>query len=110
MDVSCSTNAARWSTAAATDGCGPRRVGAGTVVYVDEPYLDATVRPEILFPAYVSGRNLAEAFYAGMPYLSWQSLVIGDPLCAPFEGARRTAAESDPGSDAETELPTQFAK
>jgi len=82
----------------------------GAVGYVDEPYLDATIRPEILFPAYVSGRNLAEAFYAGMPYLSWQTLVIGDPLCAPFEGARRTADEIDPGFDKETELPVQFAK
>jgi uncharacterized protein (TIGR03790 family) len=82
----------------------------GAVGYVDEPFLDATIRPEILFPAYVSGRNLAEAFYAGMPYLSWQTLVIGDPLCAPFEGARRTAEEIDPGFDAETELPIQFSK
>jgi len=82
----------------------------GTVGYVDEPYLDATIRPEILFPAYVNGRNLAEAFYAAMPYLSWQTLVIGDPLCAPFEGARRTAQEIDPGFDAAVELPIQFAK
>ena len=82
----------------------------GTVGYVDEPYLDATIRPEVLFPAYVSGRNLAEAFYAATPYLSWQSLVIGDPLCAPFEGARRTAEEIDPGFDADTELPMLFAK
>ena len=45
-----------------------------------------------------------------MPYLSWQTLIIGDPLCAPFEGARRTAEDLDPGFDADTELPTQFAK
>jgi uncharacterized protein (TIGR03790 family) len=82
----------------------------GVVGYVDEPFLDATIRPEILFPAYLSGRNLAEAFYAATPYLSWQTLVIGDPLCAPFEGARRTAEDIDTGFDTETELPTQFAK
>lgn len=52
-----------------------------------EPYLDACVRPQILFPAYLSGRNLAEAFYLALPYLSWQSVVIGDPLCAPFGGS-----------------------
>lgn len=58
---------------------------------VDEPYLDATIRPDILFPAYASGRTLAEAFYAAMPYLSWQTIIIGDPLCAPFSrGALRT--------------------
>jgi uncharacterized protein (TIGR03790 family) len=81
----------------------------GAAGHVDEPYLDGTIRPEILFPAYVSGRNLAEAFYAAMPYLSWQTLVIGDPLCAPFEGARRTADELDPAFDDETELPSLFA-
>ena len=82
----------------------------GTAGHVDEPYLDGTIRPEILFPAYVSGRNLAESFYAAMPYLSWQTLVIGDPLCAPFDGARRTAAEIDPGFDTEADLPSLFAK
>ncbi|HUK33214.1 MAG TPA: TIGR03790 family protein, partial [Vicinamibacterales bacterium] len=81
----------------------------GAAGHVDEPYLDATIRPDILFPAYVSGRNLAEAFYAAMPYLSWQTLVIGDPLCAPFDGTHRTANEIDPGMDADTELPSQFA-
>ncbi len=48
---------------------------------VDEPYLSQTVRPDQLFPAYLSGRNLAESFYLALPSLSWQSLIIGDPLC-----------------------------
>jgi uncharacterized protein (TIGR03790 family) len=82
----------------------------GTAGHVDEPYLDGTIRPEILFPAYVSGRNLAEAFYAAMPYLSWQTVVIGDPWCAPFDGARRTADEIDPGFDENIGLPSLFAK
>ena len=56
----------------------------GTAGHVAEPYLDATIRPDILFPAYVKGLNLAEAFYAAMPYVSWQTIVLGDPLCAPF--------------------------
>ncbi len=46
-----------------------------------EPYLDGCARPQVLFPAYVSGRNLAEAFYLSLPYLSWQTVVVGDPLC-----------------------------
>ncbi len=82
----------------------------GTVGYVDEPYLDATARPDILFPAYVSGRNLAESFYASLPYLSWQSVVIGDPLCAPFQSDRRAAGEIGAQFDDETELPALFAK
>ena len=53
----------------------------GVAGHVAEPYLDATVRPQVLFPAYLSGFNLAEAFYAAMPYLGWQTVVIGDPLC-----------------------------
>ena len=72
----------------------------GAAGHVDEPFLDATIRPEILFPAYVSGRNLAEAYYAAMPYLSWQTLVIGDPLCAPFPHAPLATLAIDPGLDA----------
>lgn len=48
---------------------------------VDEPYLSQTVRPDQLFPAYLAGRNLAESFYLALPSLSWQSLIVGDPLC-----------------------------
>jgi uncharacterized protein (TIGR03790 family) len=48
---------------------------------VYEPYLDSCVRPDYLFPAYLKGRNLAESFYLAMPHLSWQGVVLGDPLC-----------------------------
>ena len=82
----------------------------GAAGHVDEPFLDATIRPEILFPAYVSGRTLAEAYYAAMPYLSWQTLIIGDPLCAPFPHALLPAQTIDAGLDAATELPAYFAK
>jgi uncharacterized protein (TIGR03790 family) len=54
--------------------------GASGNVY--EPYLAACVRPEYLLPAYFDGRNLAESFYMGMPYLSWMGVVLGDPLCS----------------------------
>jgi uncharacterized protein (TIGR03790 family) len=77
---------------------------------VDEPYLDASIRPDILFPAYASGRNLAEAFYAAMPYLSWQTIVIGDPLCAPFPHTPIAATQIDPPIDAATDLPAYFAR
>jgi len=81
----------------------------GASVNVDEPFLDATIRPDILFPAYASGRNLAESFYAAMPYLSWQTVIVGDPLCAPFPHAPLPAAAIDPPIDAATELPAFFA-
>src|SRR5262249_38929146 len=82
----------------------------GAAGHVDEPFLDATIRPEILFPAYVSGRNLAESYYAAMPYLSWQTLVIGDPLCAPFPHASVATTAIDAALDTATELPGYFAK
>jgi uncharacterized protein (TIGR03790 family) len=46
-----------------------------------EPFLTGCVRPDYLFPAYYQGRNLAESFYIAMPGLSWQGVVLGDPLC-----------------------------
>jgi uncharacterized protein (TIGR03790 family) len=46
-----------------------------------EPYLTACVRPDYLFPAYFQGRNLAESYYIAIPGLSWQGVVLGDPLC-----------------------------
>jgi uncharacterized protein (TIGR03790 family) len=82
----------------------------GTAGHVAEPYLDATIRPDILFPAYVRGMNLAEAFYAAMPYLSWQTIVLGDPLCAPFRAHALTEGDIDKGFDAATEMPELFSK
>src|SRR5262249_163492 len=60
-------------------------------------------------PAYLSGGNLAEAFYQAMPYLSWQTIVIGDPLCAPFRSTAVTSNEIDKGTDAVTEMPQFFS-
>jgi uncharacterized protein (TIGR03790 family) len=81
----------------------------GVAGHVDEPYLEATIRPDILFPAYLAGFNLAESFYLAMPYLSWQSTVVGDPLCAPFRQKTLAPAEIDKGIDPETELPGYFS-
>jgi uncharacterized protein (TIGR03790 family) len=82
----------------------------GVIANVSEPYLDATARPQIFFPAYLTGFNLAESFYLSMPYLSWQTIVIGDPLCAPFQQTPLRRADIDKGMDAETELPALFAE
>lgn len=54
--------------------------GASGNVY--EPFLAGCVRPDYLLPAYYQGHNLAESYYVAMPYLSWQGIVIGDPLCS----------------------------
>ena len=76
---------------------------------VYEPYLQACVRPQILFPAYLRGHNLAESFYAALPCLSWQGVVIGDPLTAPFAGPALPAEELHPPLDPATQLPKYFA-
>ena len=52
----------------------------GIVGNVYEPYLASLVRPYFLFPLYLDGMPLGEAYYRALPYLSWQSVVIGDPL------------------------------
>jgi uncharacterized protein (TIGR03790 family) len=80
---------------------------AGTVA---EPYLQSAVRPEILFPAYVAGFNLVESFYLAMPHLSWQTVVIGDPLCAPFRRQVLKRAEIEDGVDPASGLPSLFAR
>ncbi len=80
----------------------------GTAGHVSEPYLEATIRPDILFPAYLSGFNLIESYYLAMPYLSWQTVVVGDPLCAPFRTKSLTAQDIDKGPDPETELPSVY--
>jgi len=77
----------------------------GVAGHVAEPYLDATIRPDVLFPAYLSGFNLVESYYLAMPYLSWQTVVIGDPLCAPFRQRTLSAQEISAGIDPSTEFP-----
>ena len=79
----------------------------GVAGHVAEPLLGHTIRPDILFPAYVAGFSLAEAYYLAMPSVSWMTVVVGDPLCAPF--VRQTATNSDdPPIDPATELPRIF--
>jgi hypothetical protein len=45
--------------------------------------LEYTPHPDQLFTAYFHGRNLAESYYVAIPGLSWQNIVVGDPLCRP---------------------------
>jgi uncharacterized protein (TIGR03790 family) len=54
----------------------------GAAGHVDEPYLGLAPRPEHLLPAWYAGRNLAESYYLSIPGLSWQNIVVGDPLCS----------------------------
>jgi uncharacterized protein (TIGR03790 family) len=81
----------------------------GAAGSVAEPFLQGVPRPDIVFPAYWSGFNLVEAFYLATPFLSWQTVVIGDPLCGPFVRKAMPRTDLDAGIDGPTELPTWFA-
>jgi uncharacterized protein (TIGR03790 family) len=81
----------------------------GVAGHVAEPYLEATIHPNILFPSYLTGFNLAESYYLATPYLSWQTVVIGDPLCAPYRTKSLSTSEIDKGLDFGTELPVGFS-
>jgi uncharacterized protein (TIGR03790 family) len=77
---------------------------------VGEAYALGAIRPEILFPAYLGGFNLAEAFYLATPTLSWQSVVVGDPLCAPFGRSPLTREQLEGPTDSSSVIPELFAK
>ena len=71
----------------ATSGwCGPlvARGVAATVGNVYEPYLQMLHRPDLLMQSLLRGETWGEAVYFALPYLSWQSIALGDPLYRPF--------------------------
>jgi uncharacterized protein (TIGR03790 family) len=70
-----------------TEGwCGPliSRGATATLGNVYEPYLEFMHRPDYFFEALSHGADLVDAAYYALPTLSWQSIVIGDPLYRPF--------------------------
>jgi uncharacterized protein (TIGR03790 family) len=83
--------------------------------YVADPTADGYLRPQILFPAYAAGYNLAEAFYAAARYVNWRAVILGDPLASAFSKnsmrqRNELAAAFRPGIDKETGLPEQFSQ
>jgi uncharacterized protein (TIGR03790 family) len=52
---------------------------------VTEPYLNAIPDPFELFPAYAAGRTLAESFWGALEEIEWKEIVIGDPICSPYQ-------------------------
>ena len=58
---------------------------AATIGPVWEPYVQAFPLPDVFFGLLVGGRlSLVECYFASLPYLSWQMVLIGDPLYRPF--------------------------
>lgn len=54
---------------------------AATLGPVSEPYIQAFPVPELFFNLLTEGMlTLAEAYTVSLPYLSWQMMLVGDPL------------------------------
>jgi uncharacterized protein (TIGR03790 family) len=58
---------------------------AATIGPVSEPYVQAFPVPEIFFHFLTDGYySLVEAYFLSTRYLSWQMVLVGDPLYRPF--------------------------
>ena len=71
----------------ATEGwCGPLVARGVTATFgnVFEPFLELTLRPDLLLHALREGKTLGDAAFYAEPALSWQCIVVGDPLYRPF--------------------------
>lgn len=67
---------------------------AATLGPVYEPYLQAFPLPEHFFSQLVEGYlSLGEVYLVSQPYLSWQMVLVGDPLYRPFNKGKLVAKE-----------------
>ena len=58
---------------------------AATVGPVYEPYVQGFPLPELFFGHLVEGyMSLGESYLVSLPFLSWQMVLLGDPLYQPF--------------------------
>ena len=57
---------------------------AATIGNVYEPYLHLTHHLDIFHDRLIKGFSLVEAAYMAAPTISWQNVVLGDPLYRPF--------------------------
>jgi uncharacterized protein (TIGR03790 family) len=108
---SSSTDRASWFEGASDGLIGDliREGVTGASGQVGEALIRGAVRPDILFPAYFAGFTLAEAFYLATPVLSWQTVLVGDPLTAPF-ATRRLTSDIEEAVDPATGLPGLFSR
>lgn len=64
--------------------------------YVNEPLLQAIASPTIALDRYASGYTMAESFYAASHFVAWEDVVIGDPLCSPYQKQPAAVGERFP--------------
>jgi uncharacterized protein (TIGR03790 family) len=63
---------------------------AATIGPVYEPFVQGFPLPEIFFGNLIEGYlNLGESYLVSLPYLSWQIILIGDPLYQPFRPMKK---------------------
>ena len=72
---------------------------AATLGNVYEPYLQLTHHFDIFHASLLKGHTLVEAAYMAIPYLSWQNVVLGDPLYRPFLHLNGTGTVADDDRD-----------
>jgi len=65
--------------------------GAAAVIGpVGEPYVQAFPIPVMFFGYLTDGYyNLVESYFLSLPYLSWQMVLVGDPLYRPFKNRQQ---------------------
>lgn len=72
-----------------------QRGAAVTAGNVYEPTLGGCLKPDVFFDRLLKGYTVAEAALMATPWLSWQGVVLGDPLYRPFEVLRRGGGSGD---------------
>ena len=60
-----------------------------TIGPVGEPYLTAFPHTEYFFPHLYGGWSVGEAYWSSIPHTSWNMILVGDPLYAPFAAQTR---------------------
>jgi uncharacterized protein (TIGR03790 family) len=61
-----------------------RRGAAVTLGPVSEPFVTAFPHGDIFTEALLTGESVAEAYWLSLPQVSWQMVLLGDPLYRPF--------------------------
>ncbi len=78
----------RWSAALVDRGA------AGTIGNVFEPTLTLTHDFDVIAQAILAGWSFGDAAWCSMPALSWQGIILGDPLYRPLAPREKTDENS----------------
>ncbi len=70
-----------------------QRGAAVTAGNVYEPYLGPSLHLDVFYDRLLKGRCVAEAMLMATPVLSWQGVVMGDPLYRPYASSTRHAQD-----------------